>query len=194
WFELTDVALLASLALFRHLAWHARLDAPPPSRAWLALTYGSAALLAATAVFPELVPLPTLEQQVAFHRILLPFYVVGVLGFGLRDVRRSVRRGGWRGAAAVARAADVLVMALAVAGASLLFVILTAEAPWGWPVGYVQPPPLLNAGFGLLLAAPFAGRILGDVIRRPPFLLVGVGAAGPRGGAVVLLVAPHRAP
>jgi hypothetical protein len=40
WFELTDVALLASLALFRHLTWHARLDAPPPSRAWLALTYG----------------------------------------------------------------------------------------------------------------------------------------------------------
>ena len=176
WFELSDVALLASLALFRHLAWHTRLDAPPPSRAWLALTYGSAALLAAAAVFPELVPLPRLEQQVGLHRILLPFYVVGVLGFGLRDVRRSVRPGRWRGTAAVARAADVLVMALAVAGASLLFAVLTAEAPWGWPVGYVQPPPLLNAGFGLLVAAPFAGRMLGDVLRRLLFLLALVSA------------------
>src|SRR5262249_59093716 len=116
WFELTDVALLASPPLFRALPGHAGLDAPPPSRAWLALTYGSAALLAATAVFPELVPLPTLEQQVAFHRILLPFYVVGVLGFGLRDVRRSVRPGRWRGAAAVARGADVMVVAMADAG------------------------------------------------------------------------------
>ena len=176
WFELSDVALLASLALFRHLAWHTRLDAPPPSRAWLALTYGSAALLAAAAVFPELVPLPRLEQQVGLHRILLPFYVVGVLGFGLRDVRRSVRPGRWRGTAAVARAADVLVMALAVAGASLLFAVLTAEAPWGWPVGYVQPPPLLNAGFGLLVAAPFAARMFGDVLRRLLFLLALVSA------------------
>src|SRR5262249_32352919 len=176
WFELPDVALPASLPLSPPPAGHARLDAPPPSRAWLALTYGSAALLAAAAVFPELVPLPTLEQPGAFHPIPLPFFVVGVLGFRLRDLRRAVPPGPWRGAAAAGRAADVLVMAVAVAGASLLFAILTAQAPWGWPVGYVQPPPLLNAGFGLLVAVPFAGRILGDVVRRLLFLLAVVAA------------------
>src|SRR5262249_61536575 len=82
------------------------------------------------------------------------------------------------GPAGVAGGGGARVMARAVAGASLLFVILTAEAPWGWPVGYVHPPPLLNAGFGLLLAAPFAGRILGDVIRRLLFFLVVVAATG----------------
>jgi signal transduction histidine kinase len=185
WFELTDVALLASLALFRHLTWHARLDAPPPSGGWLALTFGSAALLAVTAVFPEVVPLPTLEQRVAFHRVLMPFYVVGMLGFGLRDVRRSVRPGRWRGIAAVARGADALVMALAVAGATLLFAILTAEAPRGWPLGYVQPPPLLSAGFGLLVGVPFAGRILGDVVRRLLFVLAVVAATALAWGGVL---------
>jgi hypothetical protein len=64
WFELGDVALLASLACFRHLAWYARLDAPPPSRRWLAFTYGSAATLALVSVFPELVPAPTPAAQV----------------------------------------------------------------------------------------------------------------------------------
>src|SRR5262249_39239620 len=100
----------------------------------------------------------------------LPFYAVGMLALSARDVRGAVRPGRWPGNAAMARAADVVVLVLAVVGVVLVFGVLTAEFP-GSRIGFVQPPPLLNAAFGLLVAVPFAGRILGDVVRRVLFVL-----------------------
>src|SRR5262245_18646339 len=178
WFDLTDVALLASIALFRHLAWHTRFDTTAPSRTWLALVYGSAALLAAAQVFPELIPAATADARKTLARIPLPFYVVGMLALGLRDMRRFARPGRWTSSAVAARAADVLTVALLVVGAATVFVVITATARERWTVGYQQPPPLLNAGLGLLIVVPIAARILGDVVRRLLFTLVVLAASG----------------
>jgi len=151
WFDLTDVALLASIALFRHLAWHTRFDTTAPSRSWLVLVYGSAALLAAAQVFPELIPAATADARKTLARIPLPFYVVGMLALGLRDMRRFARPGRWTSSAVAARAADVLTVALLVVGAATVFAVITATARERWTAGYQQPLPLLNAGLGLLL-------------------------------------------
>src|SRR5262245_22299764 len=196
WFDLTDVALLASIALFRHLAWHTRFDTTAPSRTWLALVYGSAALLAAAQVFPELIPAATADARKTLARIPLPFYVVGMLALGLRDMRRFARPGRWTSSAVAARAADVLTVALLVVGAATVFAVITATAREHWTVGYQQPPPLLNAGLGLLIVVPIAARILGDVVRRLLFTLAvlaaiglvwtGVHAVGPRIDSPVL--------
>src|SRR5262245_15082131 len=138
WFELTDIALLAGIAFLRHLTRALDLDAAQPSRRWLLAVYGSAVLLAAVSVFPELIPAPTLAAQVTLSRLPLPFFVVGMLALSLRDVRRLVRPGRWLGSAAVARGADVLVVTLTVAGAGVLFAVLTASAREAWTAGYLM--------------------------------------------------------
>src|SRR4029453_10107914 len=63
-------------------------------------------------------------------------------------------------------------------GAATVFAVITATARERWTVGYQQPPPLLNAGLGLLIVLPITARILGDVVRRLLFTLAVLAAIG----------------
>jgi signal transduction histidine kinase len=186
WYDLDDVALCLSLAFFTHMSWYFPLDARAPTRRWLAVNYGTAATIGLINLFPELVPAPTVELQLEIVRSFIMPYVILTLALGVLRLRRFARPGGWRAGSSVARAADVVVVAAAVVGSVAVFVSFALLKGPELSAGYMTPPPLLNAGIGVLVAAPFAARNLGDVLKRFSFVTLLVA------GSAVVAFATHR--
>jgi signal transduction histidine kinase len=197
WFDLTDVAMFSGLAFFRHTSWHFPLDAPAPTRTWLAVNYGVAALLALVNLFPELIPAPTIALQITISRAFVMPYVILTLAFGVTHLRRFARPGGWRAGSTVARVADVVVVGLALVAAAAVFVYYALAKGTEPTAGYIKPPALLNAAIGVLVAMPFAVRNLGDVAKRFLFsvaLLAATAALTFATHAAAVRLSPEAAP
>jgi signal transduction histidine kinase len=198
WFDLTDVALLLALAQMRHIAWYFRLDAPRPSRLWLAVNYVPAVVLATVNLFPELVPAPSEGAQMTIARAPLGIYVPLMIVLTLLQLRRFARPGRWWAAGtSVVRGGDLVVVAAAFVAAVLLFAALSLETRSALGgtvhVGYVQVAAVPNAIIGLLITLPFAVRILGDVVKRLLFavvVLIAVGSSYAAGVKLAGLAAP----
>jgi signal transduction histidine kinase len=111
-------------------------------------------------------------MQITIARAFVMPYVILTLVLGALRLRRFARPGGWRAGSTVARAADVIVVAMAVVAAAGVFAFFAALKEPGPSAGYVKAPPILNAGIGVLVALPFAVRNLGDVLKRSAFVTV----------------------
>ncbi|MFP6663002.1 MAG: ATP-binding protein [Deltaproteobacteria bacterium] len=162
-----DMAGFAAVAIFRHMA-HYFQPSPPPVRArWLALNYGFAA---GVSLFALVFPVLAYEEILGIHLYVVVTYGYMVAMFALtaRQLRRTSRAAAWQ-APFGSTARPLLVMATAAVACliTVLAVVLTqsVDAPVvsvGW----------LMALFGALVAAPFAMRSLGAVLRDT---LVGIG-------------------
>src|SRR5581483_2403102 len=150
----TDVLTIVGLALLRHMLRYVPLRDERPSRAWLAVNYGLAALVAGAALAWAL-PLGTFGSRLAIYRIVFLSYEIVMLALGLKDVLRTSRGGRWRagGGMLVLRHADV---ALVASGS--------------------QSPPIVWLTFdvliGLALSTPIAVRFLGEVVRAAVIIAV----------------------
>jgi signal transduction histidine kinase len=158
-----DLSTLAAVAVFRHLVWYLPEDrTEPPTRAWLAATYGaSGAVAVLTLFFDLLIPLPTHAQRLAAYRSIYVFYQIACIGLGLRETARVARRGMWRpGGSLVMRQLDV---GIVMGGALALGIILALLA---WRRGNL--PMALVLGLDVVIAVtftmPVVARILGYVL------------------------------
>jgi signal transduction histidine kinase/imidazolonepropionase-like amidohydrolase len=164
--RLGALMFVVNIPLLRH---HLLLASPReavPSRTWLAANYGLAVLVAAAVAAPHLVPAPTAEMRQLAAAVFHIGYLL-VMGFlVLRQLRRLARPGAWRpGGLGDFRSADLaILLGGLVAGAALLFLVVTGGGLSVWSV-------VLDVGVGLLLVAPFAVRMLGEMVRG--LLLVG---------------------
>jgi len=162
----SDLSLVLSVALFRHLAFLFPLCEQPPSRRWLVTNYaGALAVFAVLDFVPVFVPAYASLEGRSKVQLVFIFYLVLMLGLGLLQVRRFARAGIWRpGGLGEPRFADVVMLAAGVAALATLFVLTLRSAGWAW----ANPGwgGLLNALAGLLLALPFVARVLGEVVRR----------------------------
>jgi signal transduction histidine kinase len=180
WFDLNDVAMVAALSSFRHLAWFFRLEVEAPSRSWLVVNYSLAVLVGTVNLFPELIPVGSLQTRFAIARGLVFPFVMTMLVLSIRHVSRFAQPGAWRPGGNEARSSDLAVVSLAFALVIVLFVYYSQRTPEGRGIPFIAPPPLLVSGIGLLFAVPFAVRIVVDVFKR--FLVacavLGIAAAG----------------
>src|SRR5262249_13390745 len=151
-----DVLIILGLAGYVHLARNQVHPEAPPARRWLAVNYGVAvALCLLAATFPDVIPLPTFEQQQrAYEAAFLAYYLTStgrIVGFlvGPSGARPGV-------------ALFALGMALAGGGWLLLEI---AGAPT-----LVAP---LVAAIGLAFAVPFATDRLQRLVR----VMLGVAGA-----------------
>ena len=178
WYVAADVAMILSLAWFRHRVERESRPAGDVTRAWLLGNYGAAAAMSLfTATFPLLIPLPTLDQQLFAYRLVFLVYYTAMAALVLGAL---VRRGG----------AGVGLFALGVglfpAGALLLGI-----------AGATRLHPALIAAVGLTFTAPFAGPRLARVVRAA-LVAVACSAAAWIGDAAFtalgpLLTAPRAA-
>lgn len=174
-----DMAGFAAVALFRHMAWYFQPSPPPTRKRWLLINYGSALVVSFFAlVFPVLAH----EQILGVHLyVIISYgYMISMFAAVTRRLRRTTDRADWR-APFGATARPELVMSFAA-----LLVLITV-------LGVISiqsfESRLLSAGwlmalFGALVAAPFAMRNLGAVLRDT---LVGLSFALAGIGAVLLL-------
>src|SRR5581483_9260622 len=164
----TDVLTIVGLALLRHMLRYVPLRDERPSRAWLAVNYGLAALVAGAALAWAL-PLGTFGSRLAIYRIVFLSYEIVMLALGLKDVLRTSRGGRWRagGGMLVLRHADVALVAAGGLGiGGILWLVASGS----------QSPPIVWLTFdvliGLALSTPIAVRFLGEVVRAAVIIAV----------------------
>ena len=163
---LTSLALVALAPLFRHLVPLLPLRGPAPSRTWLAVNYGSAALVAALLLQTRLVPALQAWRWSATQ--IAGVYEALMLTLGILEARRLVRRGSWQQGISVAeiRSPDILVMIGALVGMGAMLFALAAS---GTSSPSTTLALFLHTALGLALAVPFAVRMLGRVVREMLF-------------------------
>jgi signal transduction histidine kinase len=160
-----DVALVVTMALFRHMVPALSYPERRPSRSWLAANYGSAAVIGAVPV-ALLLSIGSSPERAWFGAShLLPMvYALIVAVLAVRDARSLVRPGSWRPGAAVSelRSPDLVVMGVALVGTGLLAVTLAVT-------GSAAPATIgglfLHTAVGLALAVPFVVRMFGRLVR-----------------------------
>jgi signal transduction histidine kinase len=164
-FVVTNLVHFATVAVARHLVLYLPLHEEPPRRSWLVANYGSAAALGLLAVFPNVLPGASIEQQLNHFFVIRNLYVAAMLALVVRQLARFVRRGAWRpGGLDEVRSADIAFLSFGVLGACgwLLFSFTRSEA-------MLQPPPpwmrLYDTVVALAIAMPLAVRVLGEVVR-----------------------------
>jgi len=173
-YTISNLAHVALGAVSLHLVHYLPLDEQPPSRRWLAIDYGIAAVVALFAIFPWLVPGHSFEQSLTRFFVIRNVYVLVMLALVLLQLARFSRRGMWHpGVLGEARFPDVFFIGCGVIGAVgwVLFALFA---------DFLQPTPLwmriYDTVIALLLATPLAVRTLGEVVRG--VLVVGtLGAA-----------------
>jgi signal transduction histidine kinase len=156
-----DVAVILGTSAFRHMVRYFPLEVREPSRGWLLVNYGSAALVAAFCIaICALAPAGSVMWRVVW--IVFVAFVVTMLGLALLQIRRVARDGGWRPAGlGVARRSDVVVLGAALVVLSLLFVIMiVSDSPLA-----KERIVILDALVGFAFAIPFVMRSLGEVVR-----------------------------
>src|SRR5262245_2307602 len=175
-YMLADVLIIATVALTRHVAHLVPLSSPAPTRRWLLVNYGLAALATAISVDPHLIPAPTFQAQLVILRICHFSYIVAMLALSVWQVARHARRGLWRpGSLGDMRTADVVILSVGVLGCAALFVGVVRGTASGWaPQSWW---PFVSAATGLTLATPFAVRILGRVVRTVAVVVIDLAAA-----------------
>jgi signal transduction histidine kinase len=171
-----EVSWLASLALLRHLLRLNQVPEDRPPGRWLAVNYAIAALVAAVDMALRLRPGATAAQQMLGHRLYeLGFTILGALC--LWQVVRTARPGRWGPEhAGELRRPDLVLIAVGVAAAFLAVPIVFVAG--GRAVAVAAYEVIL----GLVIAAPFALRMLGFLV---PELLVTAALLGGTGGLLV---------
>jgi signal transduction histidine kinase len=169
-FVWNDWMIFAVVALARHMAYFFPTPERLPSRAWLAVNYGSLVLISALDLFcrgPSQVAL--LPQYAALYAALRILYQVVMLSSILVTVVRLARPGGWGSWSGVwmPRRADAWFL-----GGGLLsmlsWLVLLALGGWQTPPQLWEPTPsnvALDMIAGIGFVAPLAVRILGEVVR-----------------------------
>ncbi|MEW6271496.1 MAG: ATP-binding protein [Thermodesulfobacteriota bacterium] len=185
-----DLFILTALAVFRHMVRYLPVPEEPPSRAWLAGNYGSAAAVGLLAItFPVVIPAPTFEQRLLVYRAIYVSYELAILVLCMRALARIARRGGWRpgGGVIALRYVDVALLAaagLAIAGA-LVLIGRQASAPHLWL--------MVDGVIGIAVTLPIAARFLGETVRVTAFLVLAAAATAAAflaAGALAGVVAP----
>jgi signal transduction histidine kinase len=161
-YTLSDLAALAGISLLRHALAYLPLREEPPGRGWLVVNYGLAVLVAALSFLPRVNPNLTAGQQRLASLIPMIFYTVLVCLLLLRYLRRIARRGSWgAGAISEIRRPDVVIVTGAFVGyAALLLVLALSGRGTLLSSGFV-----IDVALGVVVAIPFAVRLLGEVIR-----------------------------
>jgi len=174
-YVLADTLIISTVALTRHVAHLVPLASPPPTRRWLLVNYGLAALAVAISVDPHIIPAATFQAQLIIMRICHFTYIVAMLALSVWQVARYARRGLWRpGSLGDMRTADVVILSIGVLGSAVLFVGIVRSTIVGWTQQAWLP--FLSAATGLTLATPFAVRILGRVVRTGIVVLIDLAA------------------
>lgn len=174
-----DMAGFAAVALFRHMAHYFQSNPPPIRARWLAVNYGFAAGLS---LFSLVFPVLAFKEILGTHLYSLVSFGYMLVMFALtaRQIRRTSRGASWHAPfGSTARPELAMVIAAGAVLVTVLAVISTQsmDAPVvsvGW----------LMALFGALVAAPFAMRSLGAVLRDS---LVGISFVATGVAAVFLL-------
>lgn len=152
-----DSSLALAVASGRHLLRYFPDEEDPPSRGWLAAVYGSF-------VFVGIVALFSANDNWLAYQVFYEIYVLANLALAVVYCVRVSRRGGWGHAGLSSiRTADVAVFT-----AGLFFACMLVHGnsigeicPWQQTMWTVAG----NAALGVLLAVPFAMRMLGEVLR-----------------------------
>jgi signal transduction histidine kinase len=152
-----EVAIVFTMALFRHLVPALAEPERPPSRPWLAVNYGSA-LAVSVAVVVSLV-------RGGWGPPMLPMvYALVVALLAVRSARPLARRGRWRAGAAVSelRSPDLVVMGVALLGTAVLALTLALT---GSAAPLTVGGLFLHTAVGLALSVPFVVRMFGRMVR-----------------------------
>jgi signal transduction histidine kinase len=160
---LIAVAIVASAPLFRHLVPSLPVHEATPTRRWLVLNYGSAALVGAVMTTPLFAPGSFLDRRWVVNG-LAGAYAVGMLATGFMQAHRLAKRGSWRQGIAFSelRSADIAIIFIALVGVG---VMLLAFASAGAANPGTSAQIFLHTAVGLALAIPFAVRMLGRMVR-----------------------------
>lgn len=189
-YHLADILIIIALALTRHLAVMMPLVAGRPTRRWLILHYGFAALVIFFTVdTPAVLARSETSRIFVMHAVQFS-YIVVMLTLSVAHVARFARRGLWRaGSLGDLRTADIVTLSVGVLAATVLFIALTwiGDSTWSTPPWLV----VLNSVVGLLLAVPFAVRALGLLVRELSVLAVNLSAAFGLYWAVSMLAARY---
>jgi signal transduction histidine kinase len=189
-YHLADILIVIALALTRHLAVMMPPVAGRPTRRWLILHYGFAALVIFFTVdTPAVLARSETSRIFVMHAVHFS-YIVVMLTLSVAHVARFARRGLWRaGSLGDLRTADIVTLSVGVLAATVLFIALTwiGDSTWSTPPWLV----VLNSVVGLLLAVPFAVRALGLLVRELSVLAVNLSAAFGLYWAVSMLAARY---
>jgi signal transduction histidine kinase len=172
-YALSDVILVASLAVLSQVQGYFASGGRAPGSRWLAVNYGAAAVVAGLAVLaPVVMPFASNAARIAAGRIVLLAYCTAIGSVMMRRVRRNARPGSWRPAGVGGpRHRDVALLACGLALSVLgLFMLATGRL--------LLLGPIVQAGVGLALSLPYAIKFLGGVVRGVLFVLLMLLATG----------------
>jgi len=162
---ISDAAGFVAVAVFRQFSCYFALGTAPATRRWLAVNYGSAALMAGVALASHVVVCGENVAVFGAYQIANWAYMLVMLAASALRIAILARGAHWRpGSTSVARRPDVLVLAVAVA-CMLVILALHASGSFG---SHRELLSLMPVVLGAVLLVPFAVRNLGP-------LLVGMG-------------------
>jgi signal transduction histidine kinase len=156
-----DVAVCIAVALFRHMVRFFSLREERPTRRWLLLNYGSAAVVIAFLLWCDVTDGAHSGEGVPLYAAALWTYVLVMLGLATRRLI-PLARGSWTaGGFAVARRPDVVAL---LAGIAAVVLVVVLQLAGGW-AQYRDAMSSLTTVIGVTVVTPFAVRILGEVLR-----------------------------
>jgi signal transduction histidine kinase len=158
------LTLLPFTATLLHLVPFLPLEAGAPHRRWLAINYGTAAVLAMLVIVARMAPDLLPVDRHVLQRTLPAIYTTVAPCFAVWRIARYAGPGWWGAGVGVGelRQADLLIAVGAVAGAgSLLWLFGRQTNIDTMSLG----GRLVHTAVGLVLVVPFAARMLGELIR-----------------------------
>jgi signal transduction histidine kinase len=172
---LISLSLVATAVLFRHLVLLLAIREQRPSRRWLALNYGTAALVVLALIASPLVPERIVAAPGVAARAIAGWYGAVMMGLGIFEIYRLARRGIWPRHFHVAFGATFLgAVALLGLGDVLLSMVLSGSDA----AGTANMSVLVHTSVGLATAAPFALGVLGEFLRSLVLTVTGISVAG----------------
>ena len=155
WQFSAEACVLWAVTAFRHMAQHLGRECVPRSRTWLAVNYGGAALAIGAAMVMHLWGIGH-----GWIATVVSGFTLVWMTLALRDMSRVTEGGWWRpGSVGGARKPDLVVVVSGVAGAALWIGLCIAATP------VLRIAVALDTVLPLLLAVPFAVRMLGTLVR-----------------------------